>query len=55
VFCMNSVQAILGFSVSIEKITVILIGLPLHVMWPFTLAASDILYLFYVFTVLILM
>ena len=48
---MTSDQALLSFVVSVEKSGVILIGLPLHVTWPFSLAALNILSLFCVFIV----
>jgi hypothetical protein len=40
------------FRVSIEKLVVILIGLPLYVTRPFPLAAFNILFLFYMSNVL---
>ena len=39
---MISVQALLAFSVSVEKSGVILIGLPLSVPWPFSLASFNV-------------
>ena len=53
--CMTSDQALLAFIVSVEKSGVILIGLPLYVTWPFSLAAFNILSLFCAFSVLIIM
>ena len=53
--CMTSNQALLTFSVSVEKSAVILIGLPLYVTCPFSLAAFNILSLFCAFSVLIIM
>ena len=53
--CMTSDQAFLAFIVSVEKSCVILIGLPLYVTWPFTLAALNILSLLCAFSVLIIM
>ena len=50
-----SVQDFLAFIVSIEKSGVILIGLPLYVTWPFSVAALSALSLFYMFSVLIIM
>ena len=41
--CMSSAQDLLAFMVSGEKSGVILIGLPLYVNWPFSLAAFNIL------------
>ena len=52
---MTSDQALLAFIVSVEKSGIILIGLPLYVTWPLSLAAFNILYLFCVFSVLIIM
>ena len=51
--CMTSDQALLAFIVSVEKSGVILIGLPLYVTWPFSLAAFNILSLFCALNVLI--
>ena len=45
-----SVQDFLTFSVYIEKAGVILIGLPLYVTWPFSVAALSTLSLFYMFS-----
>jgi hypothetical protein len=42
--CMTSVQALLAFSVSVEKSGVILIGLPLYVTWPFSPTAFNIFF-----------
>jgi hypothetical protein len=53
--CMTSDQALLTFIVSVEKSGVILIGLPLHVTWPFFLTAFNIISLFCAFSVLIIM
>ena len=53
--CMTSDQALLDFIVSVAKSGVILIGLPLYVTWPFSLAAFNILSLFCAFSVLIIM
>ena len=52
---MRSAQDLLAFMVSGEKFGVILIGLPLYVTWPFSLAAFNILSLFSTFGVLIIM
>jgi hypothetical protein len=52
---MSSVQALLNFSVSIEKTGIIMIGLPLYVTWPFSRAPFNILSLFCAFSVLIIM
>jgi hypothetical protein len=41
--CMTSSQDLLAFTVSGEKSSVILIGLPLHVTWLFSLTAFNIL------------
>ena len=51
---MISDQALLAFSVSVGKSGVILIGLPSHVTWPFSLAAFNILFLFCAFSALII-
>ena len=40
--CMTSDQVLLAFIISVEKSGVILIGLPLHVTWPFPLVAFNI-------------
>jgi hypothetical protein len=48
-------QALLAFNVSVEKSGVILIGLPLQVTWPLSLAAFNILSFFCAFSVLIIM
>ena len=53
--CITSVQDLLAFIVSGEKSGIILIGLPLYVTWPFSLAAFNILCLFNAFVVLIIM
>jgi hypothetical protein len=53
--CMTSNEALLAFIVFVEKSGVILIGLPLYVTWPFSLAAFTILSLLCVFSVLIIM
>ena len=50
-----SIQVLLAFRVSMEKSGVILIGLPLYVTWPFSLAALNIFSLFCTFVVLIIM
>ena len=52
---MTFAQDLLNFRVSVEKSDVILIGLPLYVTWPFSLAAFNILSLFCAFSVLIIM
>ena len=52
---MTSDQALLAFIVSGEKSGVILIGLPLYVTWPFSLAAFNILSLFCAFSALTIM
>ena len=52
---MTSDQVLLAFIVPVEKSGVILIGLHLHVTWPFSLAAFNILSLFCTFIVLIIM
>ena len=49
------VQALLAFRVSVEKLGIILIGLPLYVTWPFPLVAFNIPSLFFTFSVLIIM
>ena len=46
---------LLVLRVSDEKLGVVLIGLPLYVSWPYSLAAFNILYLFCIFSVLIIM
>ena len=53
--CMTSDQALLAFTVSDVKFGVILIVLPLYVIWPFSLAAFNILSLFCAFSVSIIM
>ena len=53
--CKISVEALLAFSVSVEKSGVILIGLPLYITWPFSLVAFNILSLFGRLCVLIIM
>ena len=53
--CKASAQALVAFRVSVEKLGVILINLPLNVTWPFPLAAFNILSLFCTFSVLIVM
>ena len=53
--CRTSIQDFLAFKVSIEKLGVILIGLPLYVTWPFSFAALNIFSLFCRFGVLIIM
>ena len=50
-----SIQVLLAFRVFKEKSDVILIGLPLYVTWPFSLAALNIFPLFCTFGVLIIM
>ena len=50
--CKIPVQARLAFRVSVEKLGVILTGLPLYVTWPFSLVAFNIPSLFYMFRVL---
>jgi hypothetical protein len=52
--CRTSDQALLVFIVSVGKSGVILIGLILHVTWPFSLAAINILFLLCAFHVLII-
>jgi len=52
---MTSDQALQAFIVSVEKSGVILTGLPFYVMWPFSLAAFNILSLFFAFSVLRIM
>jgi hypothetical protein len=52
---MTSVQDLLAFRISVEKTGVILIGLPLYVIWPFSLTALNILSLFCAFSILIIM
>ena len=52
---MTNDEALLIFSVSVEKSGVILIGQPLYVPWPFFLAAFNILSLICAFSVLIIM
>ena len=52
---MTSDQALLALIISVEKSDVILIGLPLYVTWPFSLAAFNILSLFCAFSILIIM
>jgi hypothetical protein len=49
----TSNQAFLAFSVCVEKSGVILIGLPLYVMWPFSLATHNIRSLLCAFSVLL--
>jgi hypothetical protein len=51
----TSYQALLAFIVSVEKCGVILIGLPLYVTWPFSLAAFNILSFLCAFSVLLIM
>ena len=53
--CMTSVHVLLAFRVPVEKSGVILISLPLHATWPFSLTAFKILLLFCLFSVLIIM
>jgi hypothetical protein len=53
--CKLSVQDILAFRISVEKLVVILIHLPFYVTWPFSLTSFNILSLFYTFSVLIIM
>ena len=53
--CITSVQDLLAFIVSGEKSGIILIGLPLYVTWPFSLAAFNILCLFSAFVGLTIM
>jgi hypothetical protein len=53
--CITSVLDLLAFIVSDEKSEVILIGLPLYVTCPFSLAAFNILSLFSASIVLIIM
>jgi hypothetical protein len=50
----TSAQDLLAFIVSGEKMGVIMIGLPLYVIWPFSLRAFNILSLFSAFGVLII-
>ena len=52
--CVTSVQDLLAFIVSGEKSSVILIGLPLYVTWPFSLTAFNILSLFCAFVLIIM-
>jgi hypothetical protein len=54
--CKTSVQDLLAFRVSVEKLDVTLILLPLYVTWPpLFLIAFNILSLFCTFSVLIIM
>ena len=53
--CMMFVQDLLSFIVSVKKSGVILIGLPLHVTWPFSLTAFNTLSLFCASSILITM
>jgi hypothetical protein len=50
-----SVQALLAFRVSVEKSGIIMVGQPLYVTWPFSLADFNNLSLFCRFSVLIIM
>ena len=52
--CMTSDQSLLAFVASVEKFGIILIGLPLYVTWPFSLAAFKILSLLFEFSVLVI-
>ena len=52
---MISVQDFVAFRVSVKKSGVILIGLPLHVTWPFSLTAFNTLSLFCASSILITM
>jgi hypothetical protein len=49
------VQGLLAFRVFAEKSGIILIGLPLHITWPFSLSSFNTLSLFCIFSVLIIM
>jgi hypothetical protein len=52
--CKTSVQSLLAFRVSVEKSSVILIGLPLSVTGPFPLSAFKI-HFFFIFSIWIVM
>ena len=52
---MTSVLDLLGFRVSVKTSGLILLGLHLYVIWPYFLAALNILSLFCAFSVLIIM
>jgi hypothetical protein len=53
--CITSIQVLLALRLSIEESDVMIIGLPLYVMWSFSLAAFNIFPLFYTFSVLVIM
>jgi hypothetical protein len=53
--CRTSVHALLDFRISIEKLFVILIGLPLNDTWSFSFAAFNIISFSRIFSVLIIM